>query len=116
MNTPRNVPPRQNPTLLRHLITTLAALALVAAAWLLVWGLFVLAAAALGGWYLDASSGWTFWPEKPRPPTPSELANKALNTAEVARAARQGITMIGLGAVLLVTSLLAISAARRPHS
>lgn len=101
---------------LSHFIRAFAAVAFVAAAWLLVWGLFVFAAATLGGWYLDASSGWSFWPEKPRPPTPSELANRAFNAAEVARAARQGITMIGLGAVLLVTSLLAIRTTRRPHS
>jgi hypothetical protein len=82
-----------------------AALAILAAAWLLVESLFVLGVSVLVGGFLDATRGLMFWPSTPRPPTPSELANDARNAAETARGYREGITMIGTGAVLLVTSL-----------
>lgn len=113
MNKPAKVALRGGSPWIRRLILACTALALLAAAWLLAWGLFLLGSSALVGGFLDATRGLTFWPATPRPATPLELANDARNAAELAGMYREGITMTAAGVVLLVSSLWIIRGVRR---
>jgi hypothetical protein len=113
MNNQGKVVPRGGSIWTRRVIpVACATLAILAAVLLVAPGLYFLGVAALLYGFLNLSSGIRFGP-----PTASDLANDARNAAELAGMYREAIVMIGLGAVIIVTSLLVIRVgARRSRS
>jgi hypothetical protein len=82
-------------------------LAILAGAFLVAPGLYLLGLSVLLGGVLDVFRGIRFGP-----PTPSDVANDARNAVEVAGMSREAIGLLGLGVVIVAISLVGARWAR----
>jgi hypothetical protein len=116
MSEPLKAVPSGRSTWTRRLIRwACAILAILAAVFLVAPGIYLLGISLLLDGFLNVTSGIRVGP--PSPPTPLERANDARNAAELAGMSREAIAMIGIGAFIIATSLLARRYfARRPPS